>query len=195
MHSFATSTCANMLKNRVMGSYLFCQFLSSPDRSVNMESGLMAKSFQPAPASAPSGSELERPIYLCILTTVVEQGGSFFMGQLGRILRETRGMPHREWIKIPNDGLIRYNAFLNAERVLLASPAAIAEVVVTKSYEFVKPRELREVAGRLLGIGLLLAEGNEHKVLCVVLICNKRLITDRIEAKKGSYPSIFISPH
>jgi len=74
-------------------------------------------------------------------------------------------VPHQDWINsIPNDGLIYYNSVLNAERLLLTSPQALSEVLTTKSYEFVKPAFLRNGLGRVLGNGLILSEGDEHKV-------------------------------
>lgn len=45
----------------------------------------------------------------------------------------------------------------------MASPKALAEVLVTKSYVFEKPAALRGALGRVLGHGILLAEGDEHK--------------------------------
>ena len=65
---------------------------------------------------------------------------------------------------MPNDGLIRYLHVFNAERVFLTSPKALAEVLVTKNYEFIKPSFFLANLGRLLGIGILFAEGDEHKV-------------------------------
>lgn len=47
--------------------------------------------------------------------------------------------------------------------MLLASPKALAEVLVTKNYEFIKPAQFRNGLGQLLGVGVLLAEGDEHK--------------------------------
>ena len=80
-------------------------------------------------------------------------------------MKEPPGAPHKEWIDtIPNDGLIYYNGLLNAERILVTSPQALSEVLTSKSYEFVKPDLLTNGAGRLLGNGLLLSEGDEHKV-------------------------------
>lgn len=64
---------------------------------------------------------------------------------------------------IPNDGLIRYLSLFNMERLLVTSPRALAEVLVTKNYDFVKPAQIRFSIGRILGNGLLLAEGDEHK--------------------------------
>lgn len=64
---------------------------------------------------------------------------------------------------IPNDGVIRYLALLNQERLLVTSPKALAEVLVTKNYDFIKPSMMRFGLGRILGFGILLAEGDEHK--------------------------------
>ncbi|KAI9796358.1 MAG: hypothetical protein M1833_006363 [Piccolia ochrophora] len=89
---------------------------------------------------------------------------SFLMGQGGRIRREPAGVPAQDWINsVPNDGLIRYLYAFNIERVLPTSPKALAEVLQQRNYDFVKPHQLRSGLGRLLGIGILLAEGSEHK--------------------------------
>ena len=62
------------------------------------------------------------------------------------------------------DGLLYYRWLFNNPRVMVTSPKALAEVLVQRSYEFVKPYRIRGGLGRLLGIGILLAEGDEHKV-------------------------------
>ena len=49
------------------------------------------------------------------------------------------------------------------ERLLITSPKALAEVLVTKNYDFEKPYHFRHTIGRILGVGLFLAEGDEHK--------------------------------
>jgi hypothetical protein len=83
------------------------------------------------------------------------------------IIAEETGAPLRRFLRdVPNDGLIRFRHMFNTERVLIASPKALAEVLVTKNYEFVKPRFFRDNLGRLLGNGILFAEGDEHKVRC-----------------------------
>lgn len=64
---------------------------------------------------------------------------------------------------IPNEGIIRYLAIFNSERLMVTSPKALSEVLVTKNYDFVKPSHIAQGLGRLLGIGVLLAEGEEHK--------------------------------
>ncbi|QSZ30113.1 hypothetical protein DSL72_004633 [Monilinia vaccinii-corymbosi] len=65
---------------------------------------------------------------------------------------------------VPNDGIIRYLGILNSERVMVTNAKALSEVLTTRNYDFVKPNTIRLGIGRLLGIGVLLAEGDEHKV-------------------------------
>lgn len=89
--------------------------------------------------------------------------GNFFLGQTGRIFKETSGRPMRDWIEnVPNEGLIRYSVWFQ-DRLLITDPKALGEVLVTKNYDFVKPSHFRNGLGRILGIGILLAEGDEHK--------------------------------
>lgn len=64
---------------------------------------------------------------------------------------------------IPNEGIIRYMGLFNSERIMITSPKALSEVLVTRNYDFIKPSHFRAGLGRLLGIGILLAEGEEHK--------------------------------
>lgn len=69
----------------------------------------------------------------------------------------------REWIeKVPNDGLIRYSMW-GVPRLLPTNSKTLSEVLVQKNYDFVKPSQIRASLGRLLGVGILLAEGDEHK--------------------------------
>lgn len=86
------------------------------------------------------------------------------MGQFKRILNEPTGVPQIDWVSdVPNDGVIYYRSLFNIERVVPTTPQALAEVLSTKSYEFIKPRQLRAGLGRILGVGLVLAEGDEHR--------------------------------
>lgn len=80
-------------------------------------------------------------------------------------MREPAGSPAKRWnSEIPNDGLIYYTGLYNEERILLTSTKALAEVLVQKNYDFVKPKPFTQGVGQILGIGVLLAEGEEHKV-------------------------------
>lgn len=65
---------------------------------------------------------------------------------------------------MPNEGVIYYRWLFNEPRVMVTSPKALAEVLVQRNYDFVKPGRVREGIGRILGVGILLAEGDEHKV-------------------------------
>ncbi|KAH7175310.1 cytochrome P450 [Dactylonectria macrodidyma] len=105
------------------------------------------------------------PLLLSPLRHLPEPSGNhWMMGQWFRIIREPSGMPMREWVnEIPNDGLIRYRDLFNQECILVCSPKALAEVLVTNSYAFQKPGSLRWALSRIVGIGLVLAEGDEHK--------------------------------
>jgi cytochrome P450 len=92
------------------------------------------------------------------------QDSHFLLGHFRRIFKDPTGEPQRDWIdSVPNDGVLYYRWLFNESRVLVTSPKALGEVLVQRSYDFVKPERLRSGLGRLLGVGILLAEGDEHK--------------------------------
>lgn len=92
-------------------------------------------------------------------------GASFINGHHKLLSSQPSGKPFQRWInEIPNDGLIYYNYLFNVERIFITNPKGLAEVLVHKSYDFVKPRQLVDGLGQILGVGILLAEGDEHKV-------------------------------
>ena len=71
----------------------------------------------------------------------------------------------RKWIdQVPNDGILRYLDIFNREKLVVTNPKALAEILVHKSYDFIEPPHFVSGIGRILGVGLLLAEGEEHKV-------------------------------
>lgn len=47
---------------------------------------------------------------------------------------------------------------------MVVSPKGLSEVLVTKACEFVKPSHFMAGLGRVVGIGILLAEGDDHKI-------------------------------
>lgn len=87
---------------------------------------------------------------------LVGHGLALFGRPLGepflRLLKETK-----------NDGIIYFRGFLHQDRLLLASPAAIADVLVHRSYDFEKPPWSRNFLRKFLGDGLLMTEGDEHR--------------------------------
>lgn len=133
----------------------------------NISSHSISQAPEPAPEAATSISELTIELRnpCRVAHADREKGGSFFNGHLYTINREAPGMPMLRWNnEVLNDGLMCYTHLFNAERVLVTSPKALAEVLVQKNYEFIKPRMFIAGLGQLLGFGILLAEGEEHKV-------------------------------
>lgn len=65
--------------------------------------------------------------------------------------------------EVPNDGIIRFPSFFNLDWLLLANPASLSEVLVHKSYDYEKPGPLRKFLSIILGDGLVVVEGDEHK--------------------------------
>lgn len=95
---------------------------------------------------------------------MVTEGNHPIMGQWYAITRESSGVPMRRWMNtVPNNGMIRYLGLFNRERILLTSPKALAEVLNIKNYDFQRPQLLLAGIGKILGIGLLLSEGDDHK--------------------------------
>ncbi|EPS41100.1 hypothetical protein H072_5009 [Dactylellina haptotyla CBS 200.50] len=96
---------------------------------------------------------------------------SFWNGHGARIIKERTGEPQQMWAKeIKNDGLLVYKGILNRERIFPTNPKLLAEILTTKSYTFTKPRLFQFSLARLLGNGILMAEGDEHKRQRKILI-------------------------
>jgi cytochrome P450 len=74
------------------------------------------------------------------------------------------GEDYLKWMKeIPNDGMIAFRGFAYSHSIILTNAKTISEVLVHKSYEFVKPPAIRHTLGRILGDGLVVVEGDAHK--------------------------------
>ena len=63
----------------------------------------------------------------------------------------------------PNEGLIRIPGFFNQDWLFVTSTRGLGEVLVHKSYDFQKPRPIRNFLRTILGDGLIIVEGDEHK--------------------------------
>jgi cytochrome P450 len=69
-----------------------------------------------------------------------------------------------DWIKtIPNEGLIRIPGFLGKDYFMPTTPSILSELLVTKSYDFQKPDEGRDILRVILGDGLVVSEGDIHR--------------------------------
>lgn len=109
-------------------------------------------------------------------------GRSLINGHVATLSQRASGEPPEAWVRprkvtSANGGidhgeagyggsdLLRYYEVLNLERILVASPAACKEVLVTRAHEFVKGPMFRWTVGNVLGYnGLLLTEGAVHRV-------------------------------
>ncbi|KXG48152.1 Cytochrome P450 [Penicillium griseofulvum] len=90
---------------------------------------------------------------------------SWLTGNSPNFLLETPYPQLRERVKNrPNQDLLRYYLVANLERVILTSPKTLGELLVTKVYDFEKPQLVRQSLRRITGDGILLAEGEEHKM-------------------------------
>lgn len=65
--------------------------------------------------------------------------------------------------KWPTAPFIRYISFGNTETLLVNSLKAHREVLSTQCYSFVKPPFFARIVGEVTGMGLVFAEGDEHK--------------------------------
>jgi hypothetical protein len=86
---------------------------------------------------------------------------------LGHGLSQFKRPPATDFLKwvteVPNEGLIHFRGFLYQDRLILTNPKSLGEVLVQKSYDFEKPARARQFLRRILGDGLIIVEGDEHR--------------------------------
>lgn len=63
---------------------------------------------------------------------------------------------------LKHNGIFRFLGLLNCERVVVTSPEALAEVL-TRMDDFIQPIHLSFMAKQILGPGIVLVNGEEHK--------------------------------
>ncbi|UNI16538.1 hypothetical protein JDV02_002965 [Purpureocillium takamizusanense] len=91
-------------------------------------------------------------------------GGVPIFGQGVSLRKYGPGLLAKKWIsEVPNDGLLRILWHFNQEMVIVNSPQALSEILVTKCYSFEKPEFARKFLAFVIGWGLLTVEGDEHK--------------------------------
>ena len=94
--------------------------------------------------------------------------------------------------EVSNEGLIHYRNIFNEGRILPTTPKALAEVLAQKNYEFVKPAQVRVGIGRLLGVGILLAEGEVstcQSILCLIYKCSFTITQEHRIQRKNLMPA------
>jgi hypothetical protein len=70
---------------------------------------------------------------------------------------------------VRNNGLLRYYHPDGRERIIVTGTKALNEILVVNPTQFVKPRTIRRRLYTVAGNGLLLAEGEIHKVRSLIL--------------------------
>lgn len=107
------------------------------------------------------------PFFFSPLRSLPEPANAaFFLGHGGSIVERPPGKRLLQWMReTPNDGLIHFRGTCHwRSRVLLTSPDSLAEVLNNKPYDWVKPRPARRFLSRVLGEGLVVVEGKEHRL-------------------------------
>jgi hypothetical protein len=116
---------------------------------------------------------------------------SFWSGNLARIVDEEPGIAHTEWCD-KYDGVVRYSGMFGVssafnrtttslgedsesdpeltlmlraqeDRLVFTDPVALNYILLTRSYDYPKPNEVRGSLSRILGKGVLFAEGMEFR--------------------------------
>ena len=87
--------------------------------------------------------------------------GFALWGQFVPIILEECGIPQRRWHKIYGP-VIRYCFPLGCERLSFADDAGLKHLTIRNPYNFPKPLRAKLWMVRILGEGVLLAEGEEH---------------------------------
>lgn len=101
------------------------------------------------------------PFYVSELRHVPTVPGFPLWGQFFDIITQECGVPHRKWHQ--DHGLIiRYFFPFGAERLSIADDEALKQMTIKNPYNYPKPVRAKLWMVRILGEGVLLAEGQEH---------------------------------
>lgn len=103
------------------------------------------------------------PLYFSELRHVPTVPGFPLWGQFFTIILEECGVPQRKWHK-EHGPIIRYFFPFGAERLSVADDEALKQMTVKNPYNYPKPVRAKLWMVRILGEGVLLAEGQEHVV-------------------------------
>ncbi|CAJ2513376.1 Uu.00g014950.m01.CDS01 [Anthostomella pinea] len=88
---------------------------------------------------------------------------SWWNGYMHRTFSGMNVAESAQWqSEIKHDGVFRYLGILNSERLVFTSVEGVVEVL-QRANDFVQPQLLAKIAGRILGPGLVLVNGEEHK--------------------------------
>jgi len=105
------------------------------------------------------------PFFLSPLRHLPKPKGALpLLGHGLSTFKKPPGEDFLKWVtEVPNDGLIHFRGLFYQDRLLLTNPLTLGEVLVQKSYDFEKPIKVRNFLRRILGNGLIIVEGDEHR--------------------------------
>jgi len=83
-------------------------------------------------------------------------------GNLQAIFKAEPGILHNKWIE-EHGPVLQYRGFLGDNRLYVSDPRALNHILLQKCYDWPKPPQTRGQLARILGKGILFAEGDDHK--------------------------------
>ncbi|KAI7862592.1 cytochrome P450 [Spinellus fusiger] len=86
-----------------------------------------------------------------------------FSGNMIEIIREESGIPHARWAK-KYGGIVGYHGPWNTPRYLVTDPDILKHVLTTHEPDYIKSPQTAAFIRRILGNGLLVAEGEAHRM-------------------------------
>ncbi|KAI1488008.1 cytochrome P450 78A3 [Biscogniauxia mediterranea] len=101
------------------------------------------------------------PLYVSELRHVPTVPGFPLWGQFFDIITQECGVPQRKWHQ-EHGPIIRYFFPFGAERLSIADDEALKQMTIKNPYNYPKPVRAKLWMVRILGEGVLLAEGQEH---------------------------------
>ncbi|ORY55506.1 cytochrome P450 78A3 [Pseudomassariella vexata] len=101
------------------------------------------------------------PRYLSELRCIPTVPGCPIWGQFFTIISQEIGVPQRKWHQ-DHGPIVRYFFPFGNERLSVADDEALKHLTVKNPYNYPKPTRAKLWMVRVLGEGVLLAEGNEH---------------------------------
>ncbi|GAA97744.1 uncharacterized protein L969DRAFT_97442 [Mixia osmundae IAM 14324] len=87
---------------------------------------------------------------------------SIILGNLPEIVAAEPGILQKEWLD-KYGGYARYHFMFGVSRLLLSDVKAVNHILLSNPYSYPKPNALRGELAKILGKGLLFAEGDDHK--------------------------------
>jgi len=93
------------------------------------------------------------------------KGGNLLTGNALKMrMSKPPGDQIRKWIEeIPNNGLIRLNYLFGADALIPTNEAMLKAIITDNNYDFEKQPRVAKILRKILGDGLILVEGQEHK--------------------------------